>query len=66
MLDPIKKMLFRLVLCDLKNSIKEDPQKAIEKIDVYIKGLDELEQNKPPQPAEGSKGHGEFLINCDP
>lgn len=48
MFDNIKRMLFRLVLSDLKNSIKEDPQKAIQKIDVYLRGLDELEQSKPP------------------
>ena len=44
-MDPIKKMIFRIMLCDLKVSIQEDPLKAIEKIDVYIKGLDEIEQD---------------------
>ncbi len=51
-LDPIKRMLLKLMLCDLKNSIKEDPQKAIEKIDVYIKGLNELEQSSTPPPGQ--------------
>ena len=27
-MDPIKKMIFRIMLCDLKVSIQEDPLKA--------------------------------------
>ncbi len=40
--DPIRNMLFTLLLNDIKKTIIEDPQKAILKIDNHLKGLKEI------------------------
>ena len=53
--DPIRNMIFRLLLNDLKNTIKEDPQKAIQKIDNHIKGLKEIEQTALKEAKQGAE-----------
>ena len=53
--DPIRNMLFMLLLNDIKNTIKEDPQKAIQKIDNYIKGLKDIEQTALRESAQKLK-----------
>ena len=53
--DPIRNMIFRLLLNDLKNTIKEDPQKAIQKIDNHLKGLKEIEQTALKEAKQGAE-----------
>ncbi len=59
--DPIRNMLFMLLLNDIKKTIIEDPQKAILKIDNHLKGLKEIfadvsEHKKELEKTNGQEG----------